>query len=146
MTIGPKGGPLEKNFFEKCFHEFKMIVLMKEMVFDGFKPIWSLIKKFQNWSKKSLRGDHRTNGGTIGKKIFRNVFLCFKMIVLMKENVFDGFKAIWSLIKNFQNCSKKILRGDHRTKGGSIGKKFFRNVFLWVQNDCFDERKRFGWF
>ena len=48
--------------------------------------------------------------------------------------------------KFFQNWSKKSLRGDHRTKGGTIGKKFFRNVFLLVQNDCFDERKRFGWF
>ena len=43
--------------------------------------------------------------------------------------------------KFFQNSSKKSLRGDHRTKGGTIGKKFFRNVFLLVQNDCFDERK-----
>ena len=37
MTIGPKGGPLEKNFFETCFYEFKMIVLMKENVFDGLE-------------------------------------------------------------------------------------------------------------
>ena len=61
----------------------------------------------------------------------------------MKENVFDGFKAIWSVKIFFQNWSKKSLRGDNRTKGGTIGKKFFRNVFLLVQNDCFDERKRF---
>ena len=88
MTIGPKGGPLEKNFFETCFYQFKMIVLIK-------------------------------------------------------ENVFDGFKAILSIIRNFQNWSKKSLTGDHRTKGGTIGKKFFRNMFLSVQNDCFDERKRF---
>ena len=53
VTIGPEGGQLEKNFFEKCFYKFKMIVLMKENVFDGFKAIWSLIKNFQNWSKKS---------------------------------------------------------------------------------------------
>ena len=33
--------------------------------------------------------------------------------------------------------------GDHRTKGGTIGKKIFRNMFLSVENDCFDERKRF---
>ena len=52
MTIGPKGGPLEKNFFEMCFYEFKMIVLMKENVFDVFKPIWSLIKNFQIGRKK----------------------------------------------------------------------------------------------
>ena len=88
MTIGPKGGPLEKKFFETWFYQFKMIVLMK-------------------------------------------------------ENVFDGFKAISSEIRNFQNWSKKSLRGDHRTKGGTNGKKFFRNMFLSVQNDCFDERKRF---
>ena len=37
VTIGPKGGPLEKNFFETCFYELKRIVLMKENVFDGFK-------------------------------------------------------------------------------------------------------------
>ena len=88
MTIGPKGGPLEKNFFETCFYQLKMIVLMRENVFDGFKAILSIIGNFQNWSKKSLRGDHRTKGGTIGKEIFRNMFLS-------------------------------------------------------VQNDCFDERKRF---
>ena len=61
----------------------------------------------------------------------------------MKQNVFDGFKAISSIKKIFQNWSKKSLRGDHRTKGGTIGKKFFRNVFLLVQNDCSVERKRF---
>ena len=87
MTIGPKGGTLEKIFFETCFYEVKMILLMK-------------------------------------------------------ENVFDGFKAIGSLLENFQNWSKKSLRGEHRTKGGTIGKNFFRNMFLSVQNDCFDERKR----
>ena len=45
--------------------------------------------------------------------------------------------------KYSKNLSKKSLRGDHRTKGGTTGKKFFRNVILLVQNDCFDERKRF---
>ena len=141
-----KGGTIGKKFFERCFYEFNMIVLMKENVFDGFKAIWSLIKNFQNWSKKSLRGGHRTKGGPFEKNFFETCFYEFKMIVLMKENVLDGFKPIWRLIKNFQNWSKKSLRGDHRTKGGTIGKKFFRNVFLWVQNDCFDERKRFWWF
>ena len=38
VPIGPKGGPLEKNFFETCLHELKIIVLMKENVFDDFKP------------------------------------------------------------------------------------------------------------
>ena len=141
-----KGGTIGKNFFETCFYQFKMIVLMKENVFDGFKAIWSTIGNFENWTKKSLRGDHRTKGGTIGKNFFATCFYQFKMIVLMKENVFDGFKAIWSIIGNFENWSKKSLRGDRRTKGGTIGKKFFRNMFLSVQNDCFDERKRFWWF
>ena len=81
---------------------------MKENVFDAFKAIWSLIKNFQNWSKKSLRGDHRTKGMTIEKNFFETCFYEFKMIVLMKENVLDGFKAIWRLIKNFQNWSKKV--------------------------------------
>ena len=146
MTIGRKGGTFEKNFFETCFYEFKTIVLMKENVFDGFEAIWSLIKNFQIDRKKISRGDHGPKEGPLEKNFFETCFYEFKMIVLMKENVLDGFKAIWSLIKNFQKWSKKSLRGDHRTKGMTIGKKFFRNVFLWVQNDCFDERKRFGWF
>ena len=80
-----------------------MIVLMRENVFDGFKAIWRLIKNFQNWSKKSLKGDHTTKGGTIGKIFFETCFYEFKMIFLIKENVCDGFKAIWSLIENFKN-------------------------------------------
>ena len=52
------------------------------------------------------------------------------MIVLMKENVFDGFKAFSSIIYNFQICPKKSVRGDHRAKWGTLGKKFFGNMFL----------------
>ena len=48
MTIGPKGVPLEKNFFERCFYELKMIVLMKENVFDGFKLFSAKFENFQN--------------------------------------------------------------------------------------------------
>ena len=70
MTIGQKGGTLEKNFFETCFYELKMIVLMKENVFDGFKAFSSIIRNFQIGSKKSSRGDHRTKRGNIGKKFF----------------------------------------------------------------------------
>ena len=108
MTIGPRGGPLEKTFSETCFYEFKMIVLMKGNVFNGYQAIWRLIKNFQNWSTKSLRGDHRTKGGTIRKKFLETCFYEFKMIVLMEENVFDGFRAIWSLIKNFQFDRKEV--------------------------------------
>ena len=139
MTIGPKGGPLKKNFFETCFYRFKMIVLMKKNVFDCFKAIWSLIRNFQNWSKKSLRGDQRTKWVPLEKKFFETCLYEFKMIVLIKKTVFDAFKPIWSLLKNFQNWSKKTLRGDHRTKRGTIVKSFFPNMFLSVWNDCFDE-------
>ena len=48
---------------------------MKENVFDGFIAFSSIIRIFQIWLKKSLRGDHRTKGGTIRKKIFGNMFL-----------------------------------------------------------------------
>ena len=65
------------------------------------------------------------------------------MIVLMKENVFDRLKAFSSIIRNFQIWPKKSLRGDHRTKGGTSRKKFFGSIFLFVENDYFDERKRF---
>ena len=46
----------------------------------------------------------------------------------MKKNVLDAFKGISSLVKNFQKSQKKNLRGDHRTKGGTIGKNFFENM------------------
>ena len=39
VTIGPKGGALEKTFFETCFYKVKMIALMKENLFDCFKAI-----------------------------------------------------------------------------------------------------------
>ena len=101
---------------------------MKKNVWDGFKAISSMVKNFQKWQKKNLRGDHRTKGGTIGKNFFKTCLDQFKMIVLMKKNVLDGFKAISSMVKNFQNWPKKNLRGDHTTKGGTIGKKFIKNM------------------
>ena len=73
MTIRPKGGPLGKNLLKTCLDQLKMIVLMKKNVLDRFKAISSLVKNFQNWPKKNLRGDHRTKGGTIGKKFFQNM-------------------------------------------------------------------------
>ena len=66
---------MEKNILETCFYELKMILLMKENVFDGFKAFSSIIRIFQIWPKKSVRGDHRTKGGTIRKKLFQNMFL-----------------------------------------------------------------------
>ena len=72
-----------------------------------------MVKNFQKWPKKKLRGDHRTKGGTIGKKFFKTCLYQFEMIVLMKKNVFDFFEAISSMDKNFQNWAKKNLRGDH---------------------------------
>ena len=73
MTIGPRGGPLEKNFSETSFYQLKMIVLMKENVVDSFKAFSSIIRIFQIWPKKSLRGDHRTKRGHIGKKFLKHV-------------------------------------------------------------------------
>ena len=61
----------------------------------------------------------------------------------------DGILTAEDSVKShkiFKIGRKKSLRGDHRTKGGTIGKKFFRNVFLLVQNDCFDEKNVFDGF
>ena len=66
---------IEKNFLETCFYELKMIALMQENVFDGFKAFSSIIRNFQNCPKKSVGGDHRTKGGTIRKVFFGNMFL-----------------------------------------------------------------------
>ena len=93
MTIGPKGGPLEKTFFETCFYELKRIVLMKENVCDGFKAFSSIIRTFQIWLKKVKRVTIGPEGGPLEKNFFETCFYELKRIVLMKENVFDGFKA-----------------------------------------------------
>ena len=73
--MGPTGGPLDKKFLETCFYKLKMIVLMKENALDGFKAFGSIIRIFQIWPKRSVRGDHSIKGGTIRKKLFRNMFL-----------------------------------------------------------------------
>ena len=71
--------------------------------FFQWSPLWSyghtlnfFSTNFENFQLgfKSLRGDHRTKGETIEKKFFETCFYEFKMILLMKENVFDGFRAI----------------------------------------------------
>ena len=125
-----KGGTIGKKFFSNMFLWFENDCFDERNVFSYFKTIWSILKNFQNWPEKNLRGDLRTKGGTIGKKkFFSNMFYDLKMIVLMKENVFSYFKSIWSILKIFQNWSKKNLRGDLRTKGGTIGKNFFQTCF-----------------
>ena len=43
---------------------------------------------------KTIGGDHRDNGEAIGKRFSERCYYPFKMIVLMKENVFHGFKPI----------------------------------------------------
>ena len=65
-----------------------------EIVFDGFKAILSLIKNYQNCSKKSLRVTIGPKGGPLEKIFFETYFYKVKMTALMKENLFDGFKAI----------------------------------------------------
>ena len=97
-----KRGPLEKKFIETCFYEFKMIVLMRENVFDGFKAIWSLIKNFQNWPKKSLRGDHRTKGGPLEKNFSKRVSMSLKWLFSWKKT-FLICGALWD------NASRLLL-------------------------------------
>ena len=84
-----------------------MIILMKENVLDGFKAFTSIIRNFQIWQKKSLRGVHRTKGGQLVKNFLETCFYELKIIVLMKENVFDCFKAFSSINRNFQIRPKK---------------------------------------
>ena len=88
MTIGPKGGPFGKKFFRNVFLLVQNDCFDEKNVFDGFKAISSIKNFFQNWSKKSLRGDHRTPNffSTNFEKIFfaRNC-LSISLIVLMKQ-------------------------------------------------------------
>ena len=108
MTIGPKGGPLEKTFLETCFYELKRIVLMKENVFDGFKAFSSIIRTFQICLKKVKGVTIGPKGGPLEKNFFETCFYELKRIVLMKENVFDGFKAFSRIIRTFQIWLKKV--------------------------------------
>ena len=34
---------------------------------------------------------------------------------------------------------EKKFKGWLKDERGTIGKKFSRNMYIWVQNDCFDE-------
>ena len=128
MTSGPKGGPLEKIFFKHVFMIWKWLFWWKETFFHilkQFEAYWKIFKtgrkKFKGWPQDQ-RGDH-------WKKNFSNMFYDLKMIVLMKGNVFSYFKTIWSYWKIFKTGRKKNLRGDLRTKGGTIGKNFFQTCF-----------------
>ena len=76
--------------------------------FSWFETNLKPNKKFSKLAEKKLKCNHSTKGGTIGKKFLETCFYEFKMIVLMKEKVFDGFRAIWSLIKNFQFDRKEV--------------------------------------
>ena len=145
MTIGPKGGPLENFFFQNMFLWFENNCFDERKRFFIFSNAFeAYLKFFKTESKKNLRGDLRTKGGTIGKNFFQNMFLSFENDCFDERKRFIHIlKRIWSIVKNFQNWSEKKFKGDLRTKGGTIGKKFFQNMFLSFENDCFDERKRF---
>ena len=84
-----------------------MTVLMKENVFDGFKAFSSIIRIYQIWPKKSLRVIIGPRAGPLVKNFLETCFYDLKMIILMKENVFDGFKAFSCLIRNFQIWPQK---------------------------------------
>ena len=70
-----------------------MIVLMKENVFDGFKAFSNIMRIFQIWPNEKLGVTTGARGGQLEKNFSEISFYQLKMIVLMKENVFDGFKA-----------------------------------------------------
>ena len=93
-----KGGTIGKKNFSKCFW-FENDSFDERKHFFIFSKHFKHIKRIRNWSKKNLRGDHQDQRGDHWKKIFQRCFYHFKMIVLMKENVFSYiFKAIWSIV------------------------------------------------
>ena len=51
------------------------------------------------------------------------------MIVLMKENVCDGFKAFSSILRIFQICPKKFKGLTIGPKGGQLVKNFLETCF-----------------
>ena len=56
-------------------------------------------------------------GGALEKNFSETCFYDSNMIVLMNENVFDGFKAFSSIIRIYQIWPKKILRVTIGPKG-----------------------------
>ena len=56
------------------------------------------------------------------------------------------------VLKQFQAWREIFKTGGRKIKGVTIGpkggplEKNSQNMSLSVQNDCFDEKKRFGWF
>ena len=125
-----RGDHWKKIFLKHVFMIWKWLFWWKETFFHILKQFEAYWKIFKT-AEKNLRGDLRTKGGTIGKNFFKTCFYDLKMIVLMKENVFSYFKTIWSIFEKFSKLAEKNLRGDLRTKGGTIGKKFFsKHVFM----------------
>ena len=140
-----RGDHWKKNFFKTCFYDLKMIVLMKENVLSYFETNLKHIRKiFKNWWRKNLRGDLRTKGGTIGKKIFsKHVFMIWKWLFWWKKTFYHILKRIWSIIEKFSKLVQKNLRGDLRTKGGTIGKKVFSNRCFMIWKWLFWWKKTF---
>ena len=132
MTSGPKGGPLEKKFFKHVFIITKWLFWWKKTYFQYFvsnlKHRWKCFKT----DEKKFKGWLWTRGGPLEKKFCQTCFYHFKMIVLMKENVFCIIsKQLKQSMKSFQNWSKKNLRGDHQDQRGDHWKKiFFKHVFI----------------
>ena len=140
-----KGGTIGKKFFETCFYDLKMIVLMKENVFSYFESnSKAIFKIFQNWSAKKFKGWPQDQRGDHWKKIFlKHVFMIWKWLFWWKKTFFHIFKQLTRQFKHFQNWPKKNLRGDLRTKGGTIGKKFFETCVFMIWKLLFWWKKTF---
>ena len=44
------------KIFQNCFYQSKVIVLMKEMVFDNSQKVWSRLRHFFNFGKIFCQG------------------------------------------------------------------------------------------
>ena len=73
--------------------EFKLILFMKTKVFSYLRSIFLIFKT----EAKTSSSDHRTKEGHLEEefwKFLKTYFCEFKMIVLMKDNVFSYFQSI----------------------------------------------------
>ena len=146
MTSGPKGGPLEKNFFQNMsFMIWKWLFWWKKTFYSYFETNLKPIGKFSKLVEKKFKGWPQDQRGDHWKKFF------FKTCRLWFENdcfderkrfmiFWNEFEAYWKI---FKTGPKKNLRGDLRTKGGTIGKKFFQNMSFMIWKWLFWWKKTF---
>ena len=144
MTSGPKGGPLEKNFFQNMFYDLKMwLFWWKETFFHILKQFGSRIEKFSKLAGKKFKGWPQDQRGDHWKKIFfKHVFMISKWLFWWKKTFFHILNNL-KRIEKFSKLVGKKFKGWPQDQRGDHWKKFFSKHVLWFENDCFDERKRF---